>query len=59
MERYWPIQSEDLKMSGDIVEENRMGQRNDALAWFWRLDGAGHHPDDNWMNQCECFCVTP
>ena len=32
------ITKEDLKMPGDIVEENRFGQQSDKLAWFWRLD---------------------
>jgi hypothetical protein len=39
------------------VEENRIGQRNDALAWFWRLDGAGQHPDDDWMQECKSFIL--
>ena len=29
---------EDIKMSGEVTEENRMGQRSSVLAWFWRLD---------------------
>ncbi|KAL6304097.1 hypothetical protein BKA93DRAFT_750027 [Sparassis latifolia] len=37
--RYLDIQKEDTKMPGDIVEENRVGQRNDRLAWFWKLGG--------------------
>ncbi|KAL6298289.1 hypothetical protein BKA93DRAFT_830835 [Sparassis latifolia] len=37
--RYLDIQKEDMKMPGDIVEENRVGQRNDRLAWFWKLGG--------------------
>jgi len=36
----------DMKMAGDLTEENRYGQRSDTLAWFWRLDdglsGEGH-----------------
>jgi hypothetical protein len=50
--KFRPIQPSDLKMSGDIVEENRIGQRNDALPWFWRIDGAGHNLDDDWMKEC-------
>ena len=26
----------DMKMSGDVTEENRFGQRSDVLAWFWQ-----------------------
>jgi hypothetical protein len=55
LRKYRLISTEDLKMSGDVVEENRVGQRNDALAWFWRLDGAGQHPNDNWMQECKLF----
>ncbi|KDQ60200.1 hypothetical protein JAAARDRAFT_126089, partial [Jaapia argillacea MUCL 33604] len=38
MARFQKIHHADLKMSGDIVEENRLGQRSDTLPWFWRLD---------------------
>ena len=33
------ITPEDMKMSGDVTEENHMGQRSSTLAWFWRLEG--------------------
>jgi len=38
LNQYQEIWKEDLKMSRDIVEENRVGQRSSELAWFWRLD---------------------
>ena len=38
LERFQKISKSDLKMSGDIVEENRIGQRSSVLPWFWRLD---------------------
>jgi hypothetical protein len=38
------IEKDDLKMSADIVEENRFGQRRDTLAWFWRM---GPERDDD------------
>jgi hypothetical protein len=53
LNRYKVISADDLKMSGDVVEENRFGQRNDALAWFWRLDGLGQRANDAWMHECE------
>jgi hypothetical protein len=28
----------DMKMLGDVTEENRYGQHSDTLAWFWDLD---------------------
>jgi hypothetical protein len=46
--RYQVIKTEDLKLSGDVVEENRIGQRNDKLAWFWQLGG---DDDDDWMQE--------
>jgi hypothetical protein len=38
LERFQEIKKSDLKMSGDIVEEQRVGQRSSILPWFWRLD---------------------
>ena len=38
LRRFKGIKRSDLKMSGDMVEENRVGQRNSVLPWFWRLD---------------------
>ena len=38
LKRFQEIKKSDLKMSGDVVEENRVGQRSSVLLWFWRLD---------------------
>ncbi|KDQ51965.1 hypothetical protein JAAARDRAFT_139425 [Jaapia argillacea MUCL 33604] len=38
MQKYLLIQDKDLKMSGDIVEESRLGQRSETLPWLWRQD---------------------
>lgn len=40
------ITKADMKMSGDVTEENRYGQHSDTLAWFWRLDD-GLSSEDN------------
>ncbi len=37
--KFKTITKDDLKVSGDIVEENRIGQRSDALSWIWRIEG--------------------
>ena len=37
--QYQDITKDDLKMPGDVVEENRIGQRSEKLSWLWRLDG--------------------
>jgi hypothetical protein len=39
MLRYKVIERTDLEMSGDMVDPSSLGQRNDALAWFWRMPG--------------------
>jgi hypothetical protein len=57
-EGFQPITKDDLKMSGDIVEETRIGQRSDTLAWFWRLGNMGQREgDDTWMEECEFFFI--
>ena len=38
LKRFQEIKKSDLKMSGDVVEEKRVGQRSSILLWFWRLD---------------------
>jgi hypothetical protein len=50
---YQEIRREDLKLSGDVVEENRFGQKSDALAWFWRMGDQNKEQKDNWMSECE------
>ena len=35
--RFQKLQTKHLKISADITEENRVGQRSDTLPWFWRL----------------------
>jgi hypothetical protein len=50
------ITPEDMKMSGDIVEENRVGQRSDVLAWFWRIADDhedSEHVDSDRMKECK------
>ncbi|KAJ7453372.1 hypothetical protein B0H11DRAFT_1741449 [Mycena galericulata] len=42
MGKKWkPITKDDLKMSGDMTEANRTGQRASTLPWFWRLEDGG------------------
>jgi|SRR5208283_347552 len=51
--RYQVLKAEDLKLSGDIMEENRVGQRNDKLAWFWQF--GRDDDDDDWMQERKCL----
>jgi hypothetical protein len=48
------IKKSDLKMSGDIVEENRVGQRSSVLPWFWRLDRKAKGYCGDYEKECEC-----
>ena len=45
------IEKQDLKMSRDITEENRFGQRNDKLAWFWSMNSGA--TEDAWQDEGE------
>jgi len=49
---YPPITKADLKMPGDIVEANQIGQRSDKMAWFWRLGSFHEKEDTPQMKEC-------
>jgi hypothetical protein len=46
------ITDEDLKVTGDLTDENRFGQRSDRLPWFWRIvdQGSSNGPR---MDECK------
>jgi hypothetical protein len=50
------ITKDDMKMAGDVTEENRVGQCSSTLAWFWRLgsDPAAEETEINpGLKECE------
>jgi hypothetical protein len=53
LKRFQEIKRSDLKMSGDIVEENRVGQRNSVLPWFWRLDRQTKESCGDYEKECK------
>ena len=55
--QYQKLQTEHLKLSADITEENRVGQRSDVLPWFWRLDGQNADQHDTWMQECKFIFI--
>ena len=57
LSKYKVIDHKDLKVSGDITQENRLGQRNDKLAWFWMV-GGDLREDNDWMEECK-LCYVP
>lgn len=59
LERFKEISKADLKMSGDIVEENRVGQRNNVLPWFWRLDRKAKGYCGDYEKECKYIGINP
>ena len=55
LKRFQEIKKSDLKMSGDIAEENRVGQRSNVLPWFWRLDGKVKENCGSYEKECK-YC---
>jgi len=55
MSTYQVISRSDLRLSGDITQENRLGQRDDTLAWFWRPED-GVVDGSSLMDECE-VCI--
>jgi len=53
MDKYRPIHPQDLALSGDVVEDQRLGQRNDTLAWFWCIGTMNDEQGNEWMDECE------
>lgn len=54
LETLQDITEADMKMSGDVTEEHRFGQRSDTLAWFWRQNGQPESDDDSSPRMQEC-----
>ena len=50
LDKFQVLRDLDLKVNTDVAEENRIGQRNDALPWFWRI-GRGESTRNPWMNE--------
>ena len=52
--QYKEIHKEDLKMSRDGIEENRVGQCSSELPWFWRLDRKWDKDRGEFLKECKC-----
>ena len=52
-ETYKEIQPSDLIVTGDISEMNRIGQKNDKLPWFWRLQKEDLEENSPAMMECK------
>jgi hypothetical protein len=51
LSKYPPLQKQDLTISRDILEENRVGQKSEHLSWVWRLDIGKDLDKDAWMDE--------
>jgi hypothetical protein len=47
------LKQEDLKLSRDIVEENRTGQKSEHVTWIWRVEGISMIGEDEWLKESE------
>ena len=46
------ITNNDMKLAGDLTDEQRFGQRSDTLVWFWRM-GYGLDQSGPRMKECK------
>ena len=51
MAQFPELKPEDIKMSDDVMEENRVGQRSDHVSWIWRLHLGSHGSQGAWMKE--------
>ena len=56
LERHHDITDDDLKVTGDLTDEQRFGQRSDTLPWFWRI---GELVSSSGSRMQECRCSNP
>jgi hypothetical protein len=55
LDRFKVLKQEDVKMSGDMLEENRVGQRSDKLPWIWRMKEGNLMGNNDWMQEGKCL----
>jgi len=59
LKRFQEIKKLDLKMSGDVIEENRVGQKSSVLPWFWRLDRKAKEDCGDYEKECKYSISRP
>ena len=57
LSQYKAIRSNDLRLSGDILDPSRLGQRCDTLAWFWSMGTSNLDQGNSWMDECELLIL--
>jgi hypothetical protein len=51
---FQPLSNDHLKISADVTEESRFNQKNDSLAWFWKIGPKC----ENGMKECKIFYLN-
>ena len=51
------LEKGDCKMSRDIVEENRVGQRNEHVSWIWRIECGANGDQSAWEEESGWYLV--
>jgi hypothetical protein len=54
MDKFPDLKKEDLKMSRDVLEENRVGQKSDHVPWIWRIDCGSISDQEALLQESEC-----
>ena len=57
LQKYQLIKPNELGVSKDITEENRLGQSSGILPWFWRIGGSQIESSDLWNEEGKCYNV--
>ena len=57
LQKYQLIKPNELGVSKDITEENRLGQSSNILPWFWRIGGNQPGPSGIWDEECKCYNI--
>lgn len=58
--RYKALKRQDLRVSADVTQPNRIGQRSETLPWIWRLipENNGDVNGNDWMKECTSLKST-
>jgi hypothetical protein len=57
MAKFPVLKVEDLKLSRDVVEENRVGQKSEHVTWIWRVEGQSMIGQDEWLTESETMTL--
>jgi hypothetical protein len=57
MAKFPVLRKEDLKLSRDIVEENRVGQKSEHVTWIWRVEGQSMIGEHEWLTESETMTL--